>query len=88
MAEKERCPVCRCGAKVLKRLAWMERDWPAGFGTSRADDVRWLLSLTRALLDSHRELLGTHGEICHRKEQGWKCDAVSRAEAVRRGEGL
>lgn len=42
---------------VMKRLEEIERDWPEGFGTTRADNVRWLLKLTRALLESQGELM-------------------------------
>lgn len=79
---------------ALKRLD------PALWADSGAS-VRWLLRLTRALLESQGELLkcledehesefmGTHG--CTQERPGRPCSTCSlltRAEAVRRGEGL
>ena len=76
---------------VLKRLEEIERltdpaspDW-----TPFDDDVRWLLRLTRALLESQGELLEElGGHACCRapRNRCAACEAIACAEAIRKGE--
>ena len=66
---------------VLKRLTAME--------VLPFDDFRWLLRLTRALLESQGELLAElGGHACCRAPHNRcaACEALDRAERVRKGE--
>lgn len=72
---------------VLKRLEEIEaRGVDRNWDLVQQGDYLWLLRLTRALLESQGELIATHGEPCYRKERGGKCEAVARAEKIRKGE--
>jgi len=73
---------------VLKRLTAMEV-LPFGVEPEAMDDFRWLLRLTRALLESQGELLAElGGHACCRAPHNRcaACEALDRAEAIRQGE--
>lgn len=82
---------------VLKRLEEIEADaqarsWPSD--AHAADEMLWLLRLTRALLESQWELMERVGnEECNcevaKGKTVWecpRCKVLARAEKVRKGE--
>ena len=69
---------------VLKRLEEIGKQTGATW-----DDVRFLLKLTRALLESQEELMEeTRGHACCKAPNNpcAACNALDRAEKVRKGE--